>query len=236
MKTIERFFAAVDHVGDWSFSGGEPILHENLADFLRAASRYHEKYDRLLVLTNGTLLPNEELLKVMQECGPKFQVNISNYGADKSKRASELKDCLESRGIKYREIMYHGDDLFCDGWIDLRDHSRKFFTEEELLEHSKECIKHSGGQCLIINGGEMHNCARSIRCMQLGITPRNPDEFVDFWNDEQSNDERRATIQKMLEKPYMSSCAYCAGFRPEAPRFPPAEQLPVGYQGREDEI
>jgi len=187
------------------------------------------------VLTNGTLLPNEALLKAMKECGSKFQVNISNYGADKSKRAEELKACLNEHGIAFREIMYHGDDLFCDGWIDLRDHSQKFFTEEELLEHSKECIKHSGGQCYIINGREMHNCARSIRCMQLGITPRNHDEFVDFWDDDRSNDERRENIRKMLKKPYMASCAYCAGFLPDAPRFPPAEQLPAGFDGREDD-
>lgn len=233
-KTIDRFFAAVDHTGDLSFSGGEPLLHADLPHFLRKAHSYQEQYDRLLVLTNGSLLPDEDLLDAMKLCGEKFQVNISNYGADKSVRCKELTELLHKHGIKWREIQYHGDDLFCDGWVDLRSHTQKFFGEEEIRNHSQECLKQSGGQCLIITGGEMHNCARSYRRMHLGVIPRNPDEYVDFWDDSQPVKELRAKIQKLTALPYTTSCAYCTGVVPGVPRFVPAEQLPAGYRGRED--
>ncbi|WP_162612148.1 radical SAM protein [Flavonifractor sp. An306] len=235
ITTIDKFFSVVDHVGDISFSGGEPLLHHDLPIFLERARKYSSKYDRLLVLTNGTMLPDDLLLNEMKKCGEKFQVNISNYGNDKSIYCDNLKNILAENQIKYREISYSGDKLFCDGWVDLRRHVQKYFTEDEIKNHAQMCLKQTGGQCFIITGGEMHNCARSYRRTYLGLIPKNPDEFVDFYDTSKSIEELRNIVKKMISKGFTTSCAYCDGVLPDSKRYVPAEQLPANFSGQEED-
>jgi len=47
--------SAVLHAGEFKFAGGEPLLHPQLLDFLRAAKKI-KIADRLVLLTNGVLL------------------------------------------------------------------------------------------------------------------------------------------------------------------------------------
>ena len=66
-KQIDSFFDIVDTVRDFSLSGGEPLLHKDIARLLLKLLEYKERIKRILILTNGTLLMREELLDVLEE-------------------------------------------------------------------------------------------------------------------------------------------------------------------------
>jgi membrane carboxypeptidase/penicillin-binding protein len=61
--------------------------------------------------------------------------------------------------------------------------------------------------------------------MELGIIPKNPDEYIDLLDETIANEKKRITLNKMLQAKSITSCAYCYGLSLNTKRFAPAEQL-----------
>lgn len=225
-KTIDNYFSIVDTVGDFSLSGGEPLLHEDLGRIIKKTLEYSDRINRLLILTNGTLLFKDEVLEILKENRDKCHVNISDYGYLSSK-ASKLADILQKNMISHRTINYSGDNLFCDGWVDYGDHSRKAFTQEETDKKGARCVFRKMNSTLI-QDGEIHRCGRAFRRMELGIIPKNKSEYVDLFDDSISNTEKRKTIINLFNAKSTTSCAFCNGLCDDSERFPAAEQIAGG--------
>jgi len=233
-KEIDRSFSIIDSIGDFSFSGGEPLLNKDVYNAINYMSKYLDRIDRLLVLTNGTLVPSEEKLEEVLNENPqlieKLQFNVSNYGPDISKHVNDVEKICEKLKIKCRVIKYYGDDLFCNGWIDFGDHSKKYFTEDEVRAHAKKCnyrnnvffpIHYHNGKTVLTR------CSRSFWRNVWGITPADSKDLIILPDVIMPKDvgEYRQRIREMLEAEYTDSCAYCNGMCDDAPRCKPAEQL-----------
>ncbi len=223
-KTIDNYFAVVDTVGDFSITGGEPLLHEDLKRIIKKALEYSDQMKRFLILTNGTLLFEDEVIQILKENKDMCHVTISDYG-DLSIKTKELADILHQNDISCRKIKYNGDNLFFDGWVDFGDHTQKHFTQEEIDEKGRKCsVRNRHCNFYIING-EIHSCGRSYRRMELNIIPKNKKEYVDLFDDSISNEEKRKTLNYIYNSTSATSCAYCNGLCKDSPRFQPAEQL-----------
>lgn len=221
--TIDNYFAVIDKVGDFSITGGEPLLHKDLGKILNKTIEYSNQINRILVLTNGTVLFSDEVLGILQNNKDKLHVTVSNYG-DLSTKANELENKLKDLGISHRVIKYSGDNLFCDGWVDYGDHSRKHFTQEETNKKGKKCAIRSRGVSIILNG-ELHSCGRSFRRMELGIIPKSKNEYVDLLDNNTTISKKRGIVSNMFNLDSTTSCAYCNGLCEDSERFPPAIQL-----------
>lgn len=222
-ETIDNFFGLIDYVQDFSITGGEPLLRKDLNKIIEKTLEYSSKIGRLLILTNGTILPKEDTLDVLKNNSEKCFVTVSNYGDRLSRRADDLKALLEENLIPHRIINYSGDDLFCDGWVDYGDHSQQHFTIEERDEKGKSCAIRTRHVSIIMDG-QFHSCGRSFRRMELGVIPRDKKEYVDLFDDTRSDEEKRETIMDMYNAVSTTACAYCNGLRSDSERFPPAEQ------------
>lgn len=233
-EEIDRSFCIIDSIGDFSFSGGEPLLNKEVYNAISYMSNYLDRIDRLLVLTNGTLVPSEEKLADVLKNNPrlleKLQFNVSNYGAEISKHVGEVEKVCENLKIKCRVIKYYGDDLWCDGWIDFGDHSKKYFTEEEIRAHAQTCnyrkniffpVHFYNGQTVL------SRCSRSFWRNVWGITKKDTEDLIFLPIKVTPKDvvEYRQKIRDMLSTEYTDSCAYCNGMCEDAPRCKPAEQL-----------
>jgi hypothetical protein len=223
-ETIDGYFSLVDNVGDFSITGGETLLHEDLGKIIEKTLEYSDKINRILILTNGTLLFKDEVIEILARNKGKCQVTISNYGSLSSK-TEELYNSLVNKGITCRIIKYSGDDLFCDGWVDYGDHSKKHFTQEEVDEQGRKCAVRNRNCNFLIQNGEIHSCGRSYRRMELGIIPKNKEEYVDLIDKSISNSQKRKTLLNIYNSVSSTSCAYCNGLCKDSPRFMPAEQL-----------
>lgn len=222
-KTIDNYFSVVDGVGDFSITGGEPLLHEDLGSILEKALEYSNQFNRILILTNGTLLFKKDVLQILSKNKDKCHVTISDYGK-LSPKANVLVDILQQNDISCRTIQYSGDNLFCDGWVDYGDHSQKHFTQQDIEQKGKKCAIRNRDVSIIIDG-ELHSCGRSFRRMELGIIPKNKNEYVDLFDESVPNIEKQKTIVNMFSTYGTTSCAYCNGLCEDSERFPPAEQI-----------
>lgn len=184
-KAIDMLFLCVDEVGDFSILGGEPLLHKEIYRVVQHLMKYEGRIKRILILTNGTVVPSEQgLMDILDDkLREKLQFNISNYGNELSVKLDSIVALCEKLSIKYRVIMYHGNDLFCDGWIDYGDHTRKYFTEDEIKEHAEKCYFRKAVHTLIhiVDGRSyMSRCGRSFWRKFIGITSNGTTDVITF--------------------------------------------------------
>lgn len=222
-RSVDAYFELIDSCGTLNIQGGEPLMHKDLCRIIAKVAEYRERIGKILITTNGTLLPSDELMDVLREFKQFLQVNISDYGPELSKRVPDLVSLFENNGIPYRVINYHGEDLHFGGWLDFTDHTLKHHTEEDLIENAKECGYRNGGN-LAIRRNELYFCYRVARRIELGIVEKNEKSCIDLF-DERTIEEKRENIKQMLNAPYTPGCAYCVGKRKDAVHHLPAVQL-----------
>ncbi|TCO76456.1 radical SAM protein [Marinisporobacter balticus] len=221
-ETVQNYFSIINYVEDFSITGGEPLLHKDLDKILKSVIEYSDQIGRILILTNGTIEFSDDVINVIKS-NKKCHVTISDYGKLSSK-VDHIVNELEKNNISYRVIEYSGNNTFCDGWVDYGDHKKKHFTQEEIDEKARKCAIRNRKVSIVING-ELHSCGRSMRRMELGIIPKNPNEYVDLNDKKVSIEEKRLRINRMYESVSTTSCAYCNGLCEDSERFPSAEQL-----------
>jgi hypothetical protein len=108
--------------------GGEPMLFKELLNYLTYLLS-KPNIEKVYLVTNGTVLPDENLLSVMQN--QKFICRISDYGS-LSKKKEELVKIFERRGILY-EITQFGHWDLTPTVENLNE------TEEELRYKVRNC-------------------------------------------------------------------------------------------------
>ena len=87
------------HVGCIRIIGGEPLIARDLEKYLLALKdEVRDRYDRIEIYTNGTIIPSEQVLEILVDLPVTFYV--SNYG-DLSRRLNQLCSILKERQISY---------------------------------------------------------------------------------------------------------------------------------------
>lgn len=234
-RFLDEIFSVVDSVGDLSFSGGEPLLHRDLWEMIEYAGRYIDRIGRLLILTNGTLLPDREKLLSLRKneaVWNKLRFHISDYGPELSKKlhvitppyAVLLPQLLSDCGVDYRIIRYYGEDLFHGGWVDYGDHSRKYHTAEETLAHAQKCAFRRDIFFVVSSCRYLSRCNRTTWRKHIGVLPADTTDIFDLLSP-LSREEKREQIRILRAAPVSDSCAFCNGLCEDSERFPPAEQL-----------
>lgn len=222
-ESIDNFFSIIDEVKDFTITGGEPLLHKNLADILRKLFGYSEKIGRVMILTNGTIVFNNDVLELLYENRGKCQVDISNYGG-LSYKVEELSDLLKRNQIKYRILEYSSKFQHAGGWVDFTDHSQKYFTQKDIDERGRQCVFTEWKNIIIIDG-VIYRCGRAFRRVDTGIINNDVNENINLVSSEYSIIEKKLMLIKMLKAPSIKACAYCSGMGKDFVRFPAAEQL-----------
>lgn len=222
-QSLDMYFKLVDSCGTFNVQGGEPLMHPELPEIMEEVAKYRTKIDKILLTTNGTLLPTQRLLQVLSQYKKHIQVNISDYGPKLSKHVSELETILTEWGISFQIIHYHGDQLHFGGWLDFTDHTLKHRTEESLIANASKCGYRNGGN-LAIRGNEIYFCYRVARRIELGIIKKDQSSCVDMF-DARTIEEKRNNVLEILSAKYTPACAYCVGKQSRAMHYPPAIQL-----------
>jgi organic radical activating enzyme len=219
-KDIDCFFEIYDEIEHFDIEGGEPLLHPDLPEIIEKALEYKPYYKRLHILTNGTILPSEELLSVCRGNKDIFFI-IDDYGSKLSKKAEEIKNVLRENEIDFRVDVYHGEDQYFGGWVDFGDLKHKNDSEEKIEEIFHHCRQPNAGAPYIKNG-KMFLC--SIQAAGIRHIPLKENEYIDFGS-RQSIQEKKQIAADFGKKP-IAACAYCQGFDAESgKRYPAAEQL-----------
>ena len=225
MEMVSRMFKIIDHVHHIGFSGGEPLLYKDLPILINELMKYKDQFELIEIITNGTIVPSEELISAIKKCGKKFwRFIIDDYGKDLSKKIPEIVDVLEENQIEFRINDYCSEDMWGGGWTDFGTYCEELHTPEEAAEILKKCIYKSRDFCYILHGGIVDPCGRSYMRIDAGLEV-NPEEYIDLFDDSVTIEQQRDKIRRINNATHLDFCRYCNGLYPGCKRIKPAEQL-----------
>jgi hypothetical protein len=222
IRDIDRIFGLIDYTEWLQFVGGEIFMRKDMWNVYEHCLEHKQKFDKLILVTNATLLPREKDLVAMRKYGKNIQVQISDYGKH-SPKVGELTVRLQENGVPYVVKCYHGDMQHYGGWVDNTRFDERGKSEDALREQFERC-----GQVAMRNfhmyRGRLHGCARSLMASELGkISPAKRD-FVDLNDETETDEEKREKIRRFNDFPRVS-CKSCVSFGEEITRYNAAEQL-----------
>ncbi|WP_026491285.1 radical SAM protein [Butyrivibrio sp. XPD2002] len=210
LKYEKKLFDTIDAIQIFRILGGEPFLYKNLKPIIIEALN-SDKVKTVEIVTNGTILPSEDLLKTLKN--PKLKIQISDYGKLSRKR-DEIKTLCDDNGIN---CVIRGSDE--KNWFDPGDLHFRGRNKKELKRQFANC----GEICRNLHDGRLYFCPRAAFGTKLGI-PDLESEYVDFASDK-SREQLRKEIYELNQKRYLLACNYCNEGTDDYVPIPVAEQL-----------
>jgi organic radical activating enzyme len=210
---LDNLLSGVNSIVKLNFLGGEPLINKDLAKMVRYAARKDE-ISIIEIITNGTLIPNQELIDIIKEHSKKIYFYISNYSKN-----TELKSVLEHERIvkvlKSNDIKYQlPTDIT---WFEEIHPSKKNYTLEQIKDIFKIC---SENPCICIFNGKIHVCAKSSSGYELGLIKIKNSDFIDLRA--VGGQELSKKLIDFYGKDYFDACKYCVRTNK---KVMPAEQL-----------
>ena len=219
-KSADSFFAKVDFINEFVLIGGEPLLYKDLSNVITyIGERYRSQMAIFCITTNGTIVPNEEVLQACQKYKVLFR--ISNY----AKAIPRLKEShqkliqvLEKYDIEYRLSAEEAS------WIDYGfEYLNKELDEEKLTETFDKCLT----PCREIRENRLYFCVMARSVSDNLHFDEGKDDYLDL---DQLNGEnyKRELMEFNLgysEKGYLDMCHRCHGMDAVNYPIPVAEQL-----------
>jgi len=221
----ERFFKIVDNVEYLFVTGGEPLLYKDLPDLLERLLAYSDRFQKLQIITNGTIVPNEDLLKVLKKYGNKLhRVLVDNYGEKLSKKITEITSVLDENSIPYSIRDYCSENAYCGGWVDMGDMYKEQHTLEEAQKIYEKCAVPGWGFCSVIADDIWYPCDQVFRRLDLGQDV-DPNDYIDLCDETLTIEQQREKFKKIFDGKCLETCKYCSGLCKDSVRIKPAEQL-----------
>jgi hypothetical protein len=202
VASINKVLAAIDRVTVMSILGGESLLWPHLPQLLDKFLD-SDKIAVIRVVTNGTLIPSDELLKRLKH--KKALVSISDYGVLSSKKDALIK-LFSENGVKF-DVMYSAAEG--TGW--LRIFKAKEGSEpprgrsvEELRGIFKRCPQTLF--CNHVMDDRLYICCVLAHMNKLKIKPFDSMDFVDL---NLPAAQVRDGIENFQSLDYLPACDYC---------------------------
>ena len=213
IKSFRHFISCIDGLLELKLLGGEPLLYPAFCDVLKEVVSYEKIYG-INVITNGTILPDDQTISVMKN--KKVLVSISDYG-EKSRKLHSLIELLQRNGIRYDQMKY-------EEWIDVGKPEYQERTEDELKRIYQSCMM---TECNTFYRGALYKCPRSAHGYHLNLYGISEDEFIDFHEESINLDVKKEKVRELVNRHQpITACAYCIGSTKEAKRIPVAVQMP----------
>lgn len=197
--------------------GGEIFLWASLPQLVQKLSTLSEIMNIVLV-TNGTVIPNSQLLSVLQH--PKVCVRISDYG--KISKKDDLISIFKEKHIRYW--------LQLQKWYELSTFHKNPLEGEALKKVLTDCCKANDSGSTHISDGKLFRCPLQAHMHGLGIFVSEEKDYVDLRGDDKELIQKR--ISKFMDvkstPPMVKLCQHCDGRGYSGKQVPPAEQLAPG--------
>lgn len=220
---IDRLFRIADKINFFSVEGGEALLRKDFGKILAHLAMYKEQIGvEVPIVTNGTIVPDQETIDAAKQLGDKARFIVDNYGT-LSNKIADIEALLVKNSIRHT-IRNYDNDAYCGGWVDLYGNYEKKHNEADAKKLHSKCawVQKLKGVIEII-GGQIYFCPVSRVFFERGLAVMN-DEKIDFMA-ERPIDDIRKELKALFEKPALAACQFCNGIHDESERFQPAVQL-----------
>lgn len=219
-KSADSFFSKVDFIKEFVLIGGEPLLYKELSQAIRYIGElYRDQMGLYVITTNGTIVPDEEVLRTCQKYKVLFR--ISNYilQIPRLKNSYErLMHTLESYDISY--VLGEEDAEWMDYGFEYKNREA---AEDELIKVFDACRT----PCREIRENRFYFCvmARSVSDNLNFLVGE--EDFLDL--DGLTGSEYKKELLEFTlgysEKGYLDMCRHCNGAEAKNYPIPAAEQV-----------
>lgn len=212
LQDVKDLLSLLDHVNEFGIIGGEPFLHNAVADVAELLCS-SKKIKNVIIVTNGTVIPKENVLARLKNCS-RLEVQISNYNHIAQARTNEVYRALQKAGVNVRIITY--------AWREYHFSPPKGKSIPELEKTFRKCLK-----CNELFDGAIHFCPTSSNGMKCGFIPHNEKEYCSIRLDgtkKQFRERKQALHHFLRATKYISACDQCEN-APDNDVIPVAEQL-----------
>jgi hypothetical protein len=211
LEAIDRIMSCAAFIYHMEVLGGEVFLNRDLAVIIATLSQYDNIF-QIDVITNGTMLPDKELLIALKR--DNICVVVNDYGAV-SKKKDTLLALLGEIGVKNRLNKHWA-------WADLGKLSPRNRDAAQLTALFQRCNFRT---CTELLHGELHRCPRSSHGMNTGLMRRYDDDYVNVYDKTVGTAELKEQIRRLIEdKTFIQACNYCDGNTSDSLMLEPAEQ------------
>ena len=218
--SADNFFSKVDLVNEFVLIGGEPLLYKHL---LQAIEYIGEKYRNQMgvycITTNGTIVPNEEVLRACQKYQVLFRISNYSKAIPRLKKAHQkLIEALEKYQIEYKLAIEDGN------WIDYGfEYLNKEMDEKKLIETFDKCLT----PCREVRENKLYFCVMARSVSDNLHLEEGQGDYLDLDKLHGENYKRELMEFNLgySEKGYLDMCHRCHGMDAINYPIPVAEQL-----------
>lgn len=219
INDCQKLFVLCD-VSYFSIVGGEPFSHPELDKLLNYISKC-QYIKKGKIVTNGTILPNENILKALKGLNGKLEVHIDGYPGIGIGVAEKLAEIMSTNNIPFSFTRFKQDKP--SSWKQLTPD----YATALKLKYSKSLFaKCNIRDCNTLADGELTLCPRGIGSEQVFQIPKNRFEHVNVRELSQGISAKAriaAGINKTVCKDY---CLYCFSLSEKNKRYvKPGEQI-----------
>lgn len=218
-QSADIFFSRFDAVKEFVLIGGEPFLYKDIKE---AIAYIGEKYrNRMLIFaitTNGTILPDEETIKLCLEYD--VTIRVSDY-SDSIPQLEQQYDRLYKKLAGNKVIVWKTDKE--KSWF---DYGFKEFDRGDSVAGLMDAFDRCKTPCREIKGSKYYYCvmARSVaENLETGVGEQ---DYIDL----NEVDDRNVLLEFQLgfsDKGYLDMCRFCRGAEAKDYLIPAAEQMEV---------
>lgn len=176
------------------------MLHPELPEILKYLLEYKDKIGYILLITNGTILPNDELLSAVSSGGDQIRVVIDSYPAKlSSDNAGVVKKMFREAGVN--AIINPSLQ-----WYDLGTSGSRYSTDvTDIRETFDSCpFRH----CTGLYNGRLYRCARPWG-IEINAGEAEDDNAVIDLGEVKSRTDMYFRLVRFFGVDYLKACAYC---------------------------
>lgn len=219
-KSADAFFSRIDLIREFVLIGGEPLLYKQLPEAVAyIGQNYRDKIIHFCITTNGTIMPNDELMSICREYQVEFR--ISNYSAKIPRlvdQYTKLTDVLLNNDVEF--VLSEAEVNWWDYGF---EYVNREFDEIKLQQVFDLCKT----ACREVRGNKYYFCvmARSVsENMKFGV---GEEDYLDLDALPKEN-YRKILLEFELGcsmKGYLDMCMHCNGIEAKQKSIPAAEQM-----------
>lgn len=217
-SSFNLLLESVDYIAELRILGGEPFMN---SDMNQVIEWYHDsnKIQSISVYTNGTIVPNVDILKTLQK--DKVKVHISNYKVNEHS-IQKLVPVFNEYHIKYFIRQY-------DAWQDAGGVECRNYSLDQKKAIFSACFERNGFTFL---KGQLHRCPRAAHAMNLKAMPDIKEDYVDLINWSGTKAALKQHLRSLQERLWLEGCNYCGGPNNHTQNIPAARQIsqPLKYE------
>lgn len=190
-RDIKQLSKRIEHIGLFSFLGGEPLLNKDLDKFLFILHKYYPNTS-IIILTNGLLLKQmpDKLIQAIHETDTTVRMTL--YPPLKNK----LDDLITF--MREKKIPFEISKIVDEFWTQINIEG-----DSDALKMLNRCVN---SDCVVLKGGKLAKCPI---CMNGDIFnsyfgENLPREMIDLYDES-------LTVKQMHDYFYnpIETCKYC---------------------------